>query len=141
MSLSNCPKTLIKRKSYEELEKKTHHVQKRKEKQISHQKIMQSKKQCSNILIILKENSGQPRIYTQKKISFTNTTKRSVKTPSLSSLSLLFPLLFLRLCQFACENNYLDISLSAFTQQCTTQKNFQSNHPSEHWVDTQFLFA
>ena len=40
--------------------------------------------------------------------------------PVLSESSLSSTLLFLRLCQFACENSYLDISLSAFTQQCTT---------------------
>lgn len=64
-----------------------------KEKQISYQKIMQSKKQCSNILIILKENSCQPRIYTQKKYLSQIQPNEVWKLPSLSSLSLLFPLL------------------------------------------------
>lgn len=102
---------------------------------------MQSKKQCSNILIILKENSCQPRIYTQKKISFTNTTKWSLKTPSLSSLSLLFPLLscFSRLCQFACENNYLDISFLHLLSNVQCRRTLRITPQNIGWILSFYL--
>ena len=83
---------------------------------------MQSKKQCSNILIILKENSCQARIlYPEKNIFHKyNQAEFENSFSVLLESSLSYMLLFLRLCQFAYESNYLDISLSAFTQQCTT---------------------
>ena len=84
---------------------------------------MQSKKQCSNILIILKENSCQPRILYPEKNIFHKYDQVDFENSFFSVLlesSLSYMLLFLRLSQFAYENNYLDISLSAFTQQCIT---------------------
>ena len=122
MSLSNCPKTVIKRQSYEQPEKKTSCTEEKRKTDFSSE-TMQSRKQCSNILIILKENNCQPRIlYPEKNIFHKYNQMKFENPPSvLFDSSLSYNSLFFRLCQFAYDNNYLGISLSTFThQQCTT---------------------